>query len=499
MRRGGISLLILLLAACGGSETAPPCGDACTADARIDGPPEPDAGLDMVQPDLSPPKLQNGEACQAAGQCKSGHCVDDVCCDGACGGTCEACNLTGSEGTCTPIPPDAGPRMECAGDPTCGNGVCDGSGACSYPNAGQTCGSICISDNLVVSTCDDKYKCVAQAPKSCSPYACNVAAGACLTDCLEHGHCNPASACDRTEAHLTGMGTCVDPAQAVKVAAGQEIATVVASTTKPVVLVPAGFYIQPLVVNKTVKIIGLGLPSNPSKIDPAGDGPVIFIKDGVSLTLQGLTLQGATDPYGSGIRCFGFATPAALTVVESVITGHTGYGIEATYCDVTLRRNVIQGNQAGGAKLSDGTFVVVNNVIVNNGSLSSSSVGGLLLSPSTATSQFHNNTIAYNVASSTKAAGIICSGGETFINSIVYGNLGSGQHSGCTFTYSDVEGGAAGTGNIDINPSFTATHVPQASACFDSGTATTSITAIDITGGPRLKGSAVDMGAYEVQ
>src|SRR5262249_17877361 len=66
--------------------------------------------------------------------CKSGFCVDGVCCDTACEGTCEACTMakTGqASGTCAPIPA-GGPDDECAeGDGSeCANtGECDGTAA----------------------------------------------------------------------------------------------------------------------------------------------------------------------------------------------------------------------------------------------------------------------------------------------------------------------------------------------------------------------------------
>jgi hypothetical protein len=50
--------------------------------------------------------------------------VDGVCCDTDCTGTCAACNLTGTEGTCTFIPDGTDPFVECPG------GHCDGAGAC---------------------------------------------------------------------------------------------------------------------------------------------------------------------------------------------------------------------------------------------------------------------------------------------------------------------------------------------------------------------------------
>jgi choice-of-anchor A domain-containing protein len=47
---------------------------------------------------------ENGNSCGSASQCSTGQCVDGVCCDTACTGTCDACNLEGSEGTCSPVP-----------------------------------------------------------------------------------------------------------------------------------------------------------------------------------------------------------------------------------------------------------------------------------------------------------------------------------------------------------------------------------------------------------
>jgi len=46
-------------------------------------------------------KTANGVICTYAGGCTSGFCVDGYCCNEACDGTNEACNVTGSEGTCT--------------------------------------------------------------------------------------------------------------------------------------------------------------------------------------------------------------------------------------------------------------------------------------------------------------------------------------------------------------------------------------------------------------
>lgn len=48
-----------------------------------------------------PPGGELGDSCTEGSQCDSTYCADNVCCDELCSGDCEACNLTGSEGTCT--------------------------------------------------------------------------------------------------------------------------------------------------------------------------------------------------------------------------------------------------------------------------------------------------------------------------------------------------------------------------------------------------------------
>jgi hypothetical protein len=74
------------------------------------------------------PLRQLGEACQGANQCESGNCVDGVCCDSDCGGTCRACHIakTGvASGTCTYIPNGNDPDQECLLT------VCNGNGGCT--------------------------------------------------------------------------------------------------------------------------------------------------------------------------------------------------------------------------------------------------------------------------------------------------------------------------------------------------------------------------------
>jgi hypothetical protein len=46
-------------------------------------------------------KASNGVACSTNVDCTSGFCIDGVCCDNACSGVCNACNVPGSVGTCS--------------------------------------------------------------------------------------------------------------------------------------------------------------------------------------------------------------------------------------------------------------------------------------------------------------------------------------------------------------------------------------------------------------
>src|SRR5262249_56107467 len=69
-------------------------------------------------------------------QCASATCVDGVCCDQACDGQCQACDVPGSVGACVAVSGDPhAARPSCATDGSACGGACDGSHglACAYP------------------------------------------------------------------------------------------------------------------------------------------------------------------------------------------------------------------------------------------------------------------------------------------------------------------------------------------------------------------------------
>jgi hypothetical protein len=99
------------------------------------------------------------------------------------------------------------------------------------------------------------------------------------------------------------------------------------------------------------------------------------------------------------------------------------------------------------------------------------------------------------------------SSGAQVYNCILWGDsagMGPEIYADCVVSYSDVEGGWAGTGNIDADPCFVNPagddyHLLAGSPCIDAGDPAYSPTPgdTDIDGEPRAMGLRVDMGADE--
>ncbi|MBL8602123.1 MAG: hypothetical protein JNK72_09370 [Myxococcales bacterium] len=145
------------------------------------------------------PKLPPGGACTGANQCASGNCVDGVCCNTACNGQCEACNLDGSAGTCTAaVGAPRGARTACAGAGTACGGRCDGTQrtACVFPDNTVSCRSASCSEGAATTaaTCDGMGACPAPSTSPCAPYACGEAG--CLTRCSTNDDCAAGNICE---------------------------------------------------------------------------------------------------------------------------------------------------------------------------------------------------------------------------------------------------------------------------------------------------------------
>jgi hypothetical protein len=158
-----------------------------------------------------------GNACARGTDCASGFCTDGVCCDSACSGGCDVCNVV--PGKCTIVP--AG---DTGANPSCLPGVCDGRSAqCTATcNSDTQCspGTYCASDGQCRAACANDTecpkgaacdvatrRCIARARcvddrtleaqetrTSCAPYRCSEAA--CGTRCTSVADCASPAACD---------------------------------------------------------------------------------------------------------------------------------------------------------------------------------------------------------------------------------------------------------------------------------------------------------------
>ncbi|MBI5542723.1 MAG: hypothetical protein HY901_02465, partial [Deltaproteobacteria bacterium] len=182
-----------------------------------------------------------GTQCAADGECLTHHCVDGLCCDTQCLGTCRACDVAGQWGACTEIPAGADPADECPGATACGaGGACvlftDGTACASDPECGSghcadevCCDAVCDATCLACTAAkkgsgedgvcgpssagtDPDEECATELASSCGMTgACSGAAACALypatTVCLEQS----CAAGTLNKAHLcSGAGACVE-------------------------------------------------------------------------------------------------------------------------------------------------------------------------------------------------------------------------------------------------------------------------------------------------
>jgi hypothetical protein len=145
-----------------------------------------------------------GDSC-AALPCAAGVCVDGVGCNEACQGNCEACDVSGKRGQCSPLPAGEAPhgeRSACGGnDPEC-RGACTGlSGGCYFPDLTARCGEpSCTAGVFVAQVCDGQGSCIDATPARCAPWGCNLEQTSCSDRCSSAAECSAGAACNAAEA-----------------------------------------------------------------------------------------------------------------------------------------------------------------------------------------------------------------------------------------------------------------------------------------------------------
>jgi hypothetical protein len=197
------------------------------------------------------------------------------------------------------------------------------------------------------------------------------------------------------------------------------------------------------------------------------------------------------------------------TVTNCIFTSNTGtygggmynaYGSNSTVTNCTFENN--NAPWFGGGMDNDhyASPTVTNCTFIGNGS----GFGGGMFNGDHSSPTVVNCTFTDN--SSPNGGGMFSKGNSspTVTNCIFWGDTVNeivNESSITTVTYSDVEGGWAGTGNIDADPLFADAdgQLLAGSPCIDAGNdaAVPSGVTTDLDGNPRIQGACVDMGAFE--
>lgn len=132
-------------------------------------------------------------ACNANPDCLSGNCEDSLCCDAACPGPCQRCDIAGKAGTCSNVDANT-PVTGCNGGK-----VCDGSGGCKSVN-GQGCAT---NGDCLTGFCQDGYCCNSACSGACARCDLPGTIGTCtnVPALQQVSGCNSSQACD-------GMNNC---------------------------------------------------------------------------------------------------------------------------------------------------------------------------------------------------------------------------------------------------------------------------------------------------
>ncbi|MEZ4229571.1 MAG: DNRLRE domain-containing protein [Polyangiaceae bacterium] len=181
-------------------------GTLCEGNCGVDG--DCSAGAEYCAAGVCAPTKGNGEQCSRDSMCISGRCVDGYCCNSACDGQCEACNVTGSEGTCSAVSgAPRGARPACSTDGTSCAGSCDGvtTAACSYPGSATVCRSAACSAGVATleGHCTGGGSCSPIQQQTCAPFICHPTDPRCDGDCSVDTDCSGGQYC--------AGGICVDP------------------------------------------------------------------------------------------------------------------------------------------------------------------------------------------------------------------------------------------------------------------------------------------------
>lgn len=294
----------------------------------------------------------------------------------------------------------------------------------------------------------------------------------------------------------------------INVGPGQSIQTAIngANNDDEIVVAP-GTYIGALDTNdKSITIRSSGGP-NVTIINGNNAGPCISIDDTNGMN-NPTVIEGFTLTNGRG--------------VANGLGGFQGAGIYAWLTNPTIRNCIIRNNsvvgtssQGGGVYCFFASPRLINCTIRNN---SATQFGGGIYGASSSAPFLVNCSVISNTA--VQGGGIYSNNSSPrLISCIVFNNNDDSLAGGGIVTYSNISGGFAGEGNINLNPQFVNLgagdlHLTNISPCIDAGDSTSIANewskdldlnprGVDdpnkVDTGKQVFGLVVDMGSYEFQ
>lgn len=308
----------------------------------------------------------------------------------------------------------------------------------------------------------------------------------------------------------------------------------------------------------TVQVIDSTFTSNAASADTllgcCADGGGLYVHSPVTTTISGCTFDGNTAAnFGGGMSSSNFAGTVTDCTFTNNTSGTSGAGWhnvgdnEPTIAGCTFSGNdsdfnggglnneagssptiigcIFDGNTATGNGGGMSNNLQCNPVVINClfvGNTAGGDGGGMSVNSNVGASTPHvfNSTFTENTASGV-GGGFRANQPETtptVANCILWGNsapqLVDEGGAVSTVTYSDVQGGFAGTGNVDLDPLFTDAEgrLGRGSPAIDAGDNTVPALATittDLDGNPRFvddaatadggngKAPIIDMGAFE--
>jgi parallel beta-helix repeat protein len=289
-------------------------------------------------------------------------------------------------------------------------------------------------------------------------------------------------------------------------------AAIVAADPGDEIEVAPGTYLEAIdFIGKAVRLYSSGGP-DVTTIDGNGYYHVVQCTrwEGPGTILEGFTITGANSSYefGGGM----YNSSGSPTVTNCTFTGNTateGGGMynwdnsSPTVTNCTFTGNTAQIYGGGMYNYYNCSPTVTNCTFTGN--TAGEKGGGMYnyyySSPTVTNCTFSGNTAGrygggmYNYWDSS----------PTVTNCILWDDspyeIFDDVSSSTTVTYSDVQGGWAGTGNIDADPMFADAEgrLLAFSPCLDAGNdaAVPPGVTTDLDGNPRIQGACVDMGAFE--